>query len=302
MEQTIIEIDNLNVGYDRHDMVLTDLNLSIKASSIFGFLGRNGAGKSTLLKTIMGLVKPKTGSIKLFNLSIEQHQREIFSRIGTLIDSPSIYNHLTGIENLKVYGKYHNLKKSRIDEVVDIVALGDNAKKKGKTYSMGMRQRLGLALAILNDPEFLILDEPTNGLDPQGRVDFLNTIRQLNLDGKTVLISSHLLSEIEQIATHIGILENKKFVFQGTMDELHSFNRNAQLVTFKVSNPELGSELLKSTYSISQEHNTNQLNVQIRNESEIPEIIKVMTANEIDIYAVIPNQKNLEGLFFESIG
>ncbi|MEM8567884.1 MAG: ABC transporter ATP-binding protein [Bacteroidota bacterium] len=301
MEDTIVEIDGLSVGYQSHRLVLHDLSLRVKKNSVFGFLGRNGAGKSTLIKTLMGLLHPQMGSVRLFGQTIKDNRKEVLSRVGSLIDSPSIYGYLTGIENLRIYGKYHRIGENRIKEVLDIVGLEDNADRKAKTYSTGMRQRLGLGMAILHDPEFLILDEPTNGLDPEGRVDFLNTMSRLHNEGKTILISSHLLSEIERIVTHVGILNDKKFLFHGSVNELYQFNQKSRMVRFKVSNPQFGLELLEGIYNVSKESEDGYISVQTENKDDTPEIIKTLTANQIDIYAVIPNKNSLEELFIESV-
>ncbi len=207
------------------------VDIVVQKGSIYGFLGPNGAGKSTTLKMILGLVKPTNGEIDLFGQPLTEKNRcAMLKKIGSLIESPSYYGHLTAKENLRIQQILLNVPPINIDEVLKIVRLDRQQNKKVSAYSLGMKQRLGLASALLSFPELLILDEPTNGLDPAGIQEMRELI--LSLPKKfdmTVLVSSHLLSEIDQIVDEVGILADGKMRFQGTLRELHQLNQQKNL-------------------------------------------------------------------------
>ena len=201
--------------------VLQDVSLRVPAGSIYGFLGPNGAGKSTTLRLVLGLLRPSAGRVALFGQSLDQHRRASLGRVGALIEMPSLYDHLSGHDNLEATRRLHGLPARRTAEVLAITSLSADAHRPAREYSLGMRQRLGLALALLPDPDLLVLDEPTNGLDPQGIAEMRQLILSLRNDlGKTILLSSHLLPEIERMATHVGIIQRGQLLFQGPLPEL----------------------------------------------------------------------------------
>jgi ABC-2 type transport system ATP-binding protein len=208
-----------------------NLNISVREGNIYGFLGPNGAGKSTTLKMLLGLVQPTEGEIEIFGKYFTTKNRiEILKQIGSLIEMPSYYGHLTAKENLKIYTTILDLSQKNIDEVLKIVRLDGQHNKKVSAYSLGMKQRLGIASALLSFPKLLILDEPTNGLDPAGIQEMRELIRSLPQKyGMTVIVSSHLLSEIDQIVNDIGIIANGKMMFQGTLNNLHQKDTNKTL-------------------------------------------------------------------------
>lgn len=211
--------------------VLRGVDLQVPAGSIYGFLGPNGAGKTTTLRLILGLLKAQQGEIRVFDKPFDKNA---LRTIGSMIESPSIYDHLTAAENLRVLGIIHRCPERRIGEVLELVGLGHTGNKRAKQFSLGMRQRLGIAAALLHRPSLLILDEPTNGLDPNGIIEIRNLLMELNRrDGCTILVSSHLLSEVERVATHVGILGKGKLLFQGTIDELRL--RRQQVLSVHVS-------------------------------------------------------------------
>lgn len=199
-----------------------NLSLAVPPRTVYGFLGPNGAGKSTTLKLLLGLIRPTAGSVTLFGATMtEKNKYELLRRTGSLIESPSFYGHLTGFENLLIIAKLKKLGKDAIEEALRTVRLEAQRDKLVKHYSLGMKQRLGLAMALLGNPELLILDEPTNGLDPAGIQEIRELIRSLpETHGMTVLLSSHLLGEIEQIAEHVGIIDHGSLVYQGTLADL----------------------------------------------------------------------------------
>lgn len=206
------------------------LNLQIPKGEVYGFLGPNGAGKTTTIRMLLSLIKPTEGKIELFGKDLHRYRKQLMKRVGSLVESPSYYAHLSGYQNLKMLSILLHVPSKRIDEVLELVRLTEAAHDPVKEYSLGMKQRLGIASAILHQPELLILDEPTNGLDPAG----IKEIRQLIIDmpkryNMTVLVSSHLLSEVEQMATHVGIISKGKLLFQGDMEELKKLS-NKELI------------------------------------------------------------------------
>jgi ABC-type multidrug transport system ATPase subunit len=205
----------------RSDTVLRDLALAVPQGSIYGFLGPNGAGKTTTLKLLLGLLRRQQGSIQLFGLPLERNRVEILRRIGSSIESPSLYAHLTAWENLAIWRAAFGCSAERIPEVLRLTGLSDTGKKRAGQFSLGMKQRLGIAIALLHQPSLLILDEPTNGLDPHGIAEIRELLLRLNREqGTTIVISSHLLPEVERLITHAAILYRGELRFQGASSEL----------------------------------------------------------------------------------
>jgi ABC-type multidrug transport system ATPase subunit len=200
---------------------VNDVNLRIQKGHIYGLLGPNGAGKSTVMKMLLGLVKPTRGSFQVNGMTMPRDRARILSNTGSLIEAPAFYGNLTGYENLDIVRKILRLPQRSIDEALDLVRLTEYKDRLAKKYSLGMKQRLGLASAMLGNPPILILDEPTNGLDPTGMHEIRNLIRSLpKRFGSTVLISSHILSEVELMVDDVGVLNHGRLLFQGTMKEL----------------------------------------------------------------------------------
>lgn len=222
MEEMIIETKGLTRRYGKQTVV-DHVNLRVPRGEIYGFLGPNGAGKTTTIRMLLGLTRASAGSVELFGKDLSRYRMDALKKVGSLVESPSYYGHLTGRENLEVIRKLLALPKKRIDDVLAIVRLTKAADRPVKGYSLGMKQRLGIAAALLGNPELLILDEPTNGLDPAGIQEIRELIKHMPKKyGMTVFVSSHLLSEIEQMATFVGIIAQGKLVFQDRIDVLQS--------------------------------------------------------------------------------
>ena len=217
-ESYIVKIENLEFGYSRKETILKKLSMSVQTNSIFGLLGSNGEGKTTLIKCILGILKPRKGNISIFSSSLDRNRSKILLNIGSLVESPSLYGHLSGLENLMIFATYLKIDNNTIEKVILQLDMQNFIDKKCKNYSTGMKQRLGIALALLRNPTLLILDEPTNGLDPNGIADLRTLLKQLNSQGITIIISSHLLSEIEKIASYIGIIKNGSCTYNGTIE------------------------------------------------------------------------------------
>ncbi|MBF9141231.1 ATP-binding cassette domain-containing protein [Hymenobacter properus] len=218
----LVETTNLSFQFGER-AVLHGLGLEVPAGSIYGFLGPNGAGKSTTLRLLLGLLRPGGGTVRLFGHELARHRVALLSRVGALIENPSLYDHLTGHENVEATRRLRGLPAARTAAVLAQVGLSASAHRPVKGYSLGMKQRLGLALALLPDPDLLILDEPTNGLDPAGISDLRLLLRQLREEhGKTILLSSHLIGEVEKVATHVGVIQQGRLVFQGSLAALQA--------------------------------------------------------------------------------
>jgi len=194
-------------------LAVDHLDLEVDRAELFGFLGPNGAGKTTTIRMALGLIAPSGGTVEILGLEVRSHRSQVLPRVGALVESPALYGYLSGRDNLRAVGNLlGGTTEKRIDEVLEIVALKGRDRDRVRTYSMGMKQRLGLALALLNNPDVLILDEPANGLDPAGIVEMRDLLRDLAAQGKTVFISSHVLSEVQQICTRVAIINHGKLV------------------------------------------------------------------------------------------
>ncbi|MDR6461514.1 ABC-2 type transport system ATP-binding protein [Chryseobacterium vietnamense] len=278
--------------------ILNNINLNIPEGSIYGYLGRNGAGKSTTIKLLLGLLESSGDNIFIQNKSIQQNRTEILANTGNLIESPCFYTKLTVYENLKYLDIIYGKGSKRIEEVLELVDLHNEKKKKASALSMGMKQRLGIAMAIFHDPKLLILDEPLNGLDPQGIFEMRKLFQHLNELGKTIFLSSHILSELEKTATHIGIIEGGQMIFQGTKNDLLS--KVEKEIILKASPVEKALALLQDTFSAAL-NNTNKISVKINNDKEFNGILTTLIQNGIEIYDIESQSTNLEQIFINLI-
>ena len=243
MTQYAIETTGLSRRFG-NTIAVDKLNLRVPQGSIYGFLGPNGSGKTTTIRMLVGLIHADEGMVQVFNLQWEKQRLAALEQIGALVEMPSLYPHLTGWENLELTRRLVNVKPSHIERVLAIVDLRTDAKRLVRGYSLGMRQRLGLALALLREPKLLILDEPTNGLDPAGIHEIRNLLRTLSTEyGMTVFLSSHLLSEVEQMATDVGILQAGKLLFQGPLSALQAQQR--EQIVIETGQPEAALQILQ---------------------------------------------------------
>jgi ABC-type multidrug transport system ATPase subunit len=218
----VIEVENLSKNF-KDIQAVNGLSFSVSAGEVYGFLGQNGAGKSTTIRMLLTLITPSSGTIKLFGLDLQKHRNEILRQVGAIIEKPDLYKYLTALENLRIFSKMSGVKLTEklLMDQLDRVGLAERARSKVKTYSQGMKQRLGIAVALVHDPQLIILDEPTNGLDPQGIADIRKLIIHLTRDlGKTLFVSSHLLGEMEMIADSTLIIHKGKKIAEGRTNEL----------------------------------------------------------------------------------
>jgi len=296
--EALISVRNLVKHYGDFKAV-DKLDFTVQRGDVYGFLGPNGAGKSTTMRMLVSLVSPSGGEINMFGLPLQQNRRAIMKRVGALIERPDFYKHLSAYRNLDLLARVSELKidKARIFELLELVGLKGRERDPVKAYSQGMKQRLGLAQALLNKPELLILDEPTNGLDPQGIKEIRELILHLNKDeGITFVISSHLLYEIEQIATRMVILNKGTAVVEGSVTDL--LNDVDVTVTFEVTEPDHAKVVLHQAIDLSNSLITvDGMNVEARlHRSQIPVATKALVEAGIGVRAIRP-VRSLEQFF-----
>jgi ABC-2 type transport system ATP-binding protein len=296
-----LETRNLTHTFSEGDVVLNNINLKIPEGSIYGFLGPNGAGKTTTLRLILGLLKKQVGEIIIFNKTFEKDRIEILQSIGSLIESPSLYAHLTARENLLILQKIYDCPKERVEEVLEIVGLADTGNKKAGKFSLGMKQRLSIALALLHNPSLLILDEPTNGLDPNGIIEMRELLKKLNEVNKiTIIISSHLLSEIEKLVTDIGIIHKGSILFQGTLKELQMKQAMTAAVVFETNNNEQTMEVMKA-HHLEPVALNGQVTISLEDKQKIADLNKDLIQKGIDVYQINRIQNDLESIFIDLV-
>lgn len=295
----IIEIRNLSKRYGSIHAV-SDLNLEVFHGDVFGFLGPNGAGKSSTIRMLFSLVKPTRGSIFLFGKDLATHRGELVSRIGCIIEKPDFYLYLSAARNLDLFSRLSGFRASRTDiyRVLELVGLKGREQSPVKTYSHGMKQRLGIAQTLIHDPELIILDEPTTGLDPQGIIDVRNLILHLQRDlKKTIFLSSHILSEIEQIASRMAILNRGRTVAQGNVSELLS--TQDLLVTIEAENMAVADAWLQQAPWKKNLHSRSPKTFQLAmSKNEIPSLTHDMQEAGIHYYS-ITYQRALEAYFLK---
>lgn len=281
--------------------VLHNICLQVPKGSIYGFLGQNGAGKTTTLRLILGLLRRQQGSITILGKSFEENRIAILRDIGSLIESPSLYAHLTAAENLTIFQKIHQVPIKRIGEVLDLVGLVGTGKKKAGQFSLGMKQRLGLAIALLNNPTLLILDEPTNGLDPNGMIEMRELLKHLHREqGISILISSHLLAEIERLVTHVGIIHKGELVFQGTLPELMMRRDQNSALVLETSDKQSTMRLLEHMH-LSPVLEANAVVLPFLPKEIVADVARTLVQNNISVYGIARRNDDLETIFMNVI-
>lgn len=294
----IVATDNLSKEYDGVYRV-QELDIRLKEGDIYGFLGPNGAGKSTTMKMLLGLVKPTSGTIEIMGKPFnEKTRRDILASVGSLIESPSYYGHLTGRENMEIIRRLLDLPQKNIEEAVHIVRMENQMEKKVKNYSLGMKQRLGIAMALARFPKLLILDEPTNGLDPAGIEEMRELIKTLPKQyGMTVMISSHILSEIDQMATVVGIINQGCLIFQERMSVLDT-QREPQIV-LRTSDNNRAYQLLKK---VNPQRTADGLQIGALTDEQTGAVVQCLCSNGISVYRVEEHRESLEDIFLNLTG
>jgi ABC-type multidrug transport system ATPase subunit len=293
----IIEVRELTKSF-KEITAVDNLTFTVKEKGVYGFLGQNGAGKSTTIRMLLSLIRPTKGEIKIFDLDLSTHRKKILQRIGAIVEKPDLYKYLTAIENLNLFATMSGLKlkRNQLLDKLEKVGLAERADSKIKTYSQGMKQRLGIAVALVHDPDLIILDEPMNGLDPQGIADIRQLINHLSKDqGKTVFISSHLLSEMEQVADSLLIIHKGKKIAEGNMNEL--LNPEQTRIEVETKSAKGLELLLQQTLWANKIISTNGKKMILQMKwDEVPVFVQQMVEMKQDIFS-IHKKNSLEDYF-----
>lgn len=301
MENLIVETKSLYKSYGDFSAV-EDLNLKVHRGDVYGFLGPNGAGKSTTIRMLLTLIRPTSGSISILGKDITHHRNEILSKVGSIVEKPDFYKYLSAKKNLEIFGTVSGLAVSskRIMELIELVGLKGRENDKVKGYSHGMRQRLGIAQTLLNDPELIVLDEPTTGLDPQGIIDIRNLITYLQKEkGKTILLSSHILSEIELISNRMVIINKGRAIVEGEVKQL--LNEKDLIVFVTVNDSQKARQLILETQWDSKLDRIESGTMQFHLSSvEIGELNQFLVSNGIMVTG-IESKRKLEDYFLKLI-
>jgi ABC-2 type transport system ATP-binding protein len=297
--QPAIRTIALSKSYGKR-LAVDHLELEVDRAELFGFLGPNGAGKTTTIRMALGLIAPTGGSVEILGREVRSHRSEVLPRVGALVESPALYGYMSGRDNLRAVGNLlGGVPEKRIDDVLEIVSLKGRDRDRVRTYSMGMKQRLGLAIALLNDPDLLILDEPANGLDPAGIVEMRDLLRGLAARGKTVFISSHVLTEVQQICTRVAIINHGKLVRVAPVQEL--LKSSGEFVV-KVDAPEDLVALLRRQPWAAQARSEDGVVVTNAPEGRGRNLVKFLVENGQAPDSVSERQQDLEDIFLSLTG
>lgn len=292
----LVVVDNLQKKFGDFTAV-ERLSFSVNEGDIYGFLGQNGAGKSTTIRMLLSLIKPDAGSIKIFGKELSHSRSEILQKTGAIIERPDLYKYLNAYDNLSIFAKLSGIKKTRkaLMDQLELVGLAERWDSKVKTFSQGMKQRLGIAVALVHDPPLIVLDEPTNGLDPQGIADMRQLIVNLShIHGKTVIVSSHLLSEIEMMANRMLVINKGKKIVEGSVDEL--LHPSGTLVKIESTDNEAARTLLaQSKWSGSLESSHSNISLKM-NKDEVPELTRWLVENNVEVLS-LNTRHSLEDYF-----
>ncbi|MFN5423982.1 MAG: ABC transporter ATP-binding protein [Bacteroidota bacterium] len=295
----VLTTSNLSFSFYKGQPVLDNINITVPAGSIYGFLGPNGAGKTTTMRLLTGLLPQQGDHIQFFNQSLTSQLPNLFHRVGCLIETPSLYLHLSGLDNLRLVARMKDIDEKKAEPVLTTVGLQKAAHRKAGQYSLGMKQRLAIAIALLNDPQLLMLDEPVNGLDPNGMVEMRELMKELNREkGITIFISSHLLHEVEKMCTHIGIIHKGKIRFEGKISELSHANGSGPQIILTVSNAEKWLPILTEHYSDGQVITSDKISISIKKREDAIDINRLLVQAGAPV-AELKIQDNLEDWFMQ---
>lgn len=297
--QDVIQVNNLTKSFSNLTAV-NGLSFSVQPGDVYGFLGQNGAGKSTTLRMLLTLIQPTSGSIRLFGMDLATHRHEVLKKVGAVIEKPDVYKYLSAYDNLKVFAKLSGIKPTHqlLMKQLETVGLADRAHDKVKTFSQGMKQRVGIGIALVHNPDLIILDEPTNGLDPQGIADIRNLILHLSREQKkTVVVSSHLLSEIEQVASKVLIIDKGKKIVEGTAAELFDPAQTIVEIT-TLNNSNTWQRLQQTQWAAAlHQHRDNTIVLKL-NRAAIPQLHKDLAAMDVQLISLQPRH-SLEDYFLQ---
>lgn len=293
--QSFIETKDLSFGIGGMQ-ILRDVSLNVPRGSLFGFLGPNGAGKTTFIRVLLNLFPAEHNTVFLFGEDVTKSRLGVLKRLGRFVEQPSLYPNLSGEENLRIAQLYYGVPKSAIDEVLETVGMAYAKKRLVRTYSLGMKQRIALGQALIHKPELLILDEPTNGLDPGGIREIRELLINLNSErGTTIFVSSHLLTEVEKMCTHVGLINRGQLVAQGTLGQI--MGANTRKLELKVSHVDRAKQLLHSQGFKTVFKNNSTLELEVENENQSASINRFLLEQGVDVYKLVYKEHNLEDVF-----
>ena len=297
MANTVLEIKDLKKSFGKRK-VIDGISLEVKEGEIYGFLGPNGSGKTTTIKMILRLIEADSGEIKVNGYDTKKQFEKAMEYIGAIVENPDMYRYMTGRDNLKLHARIRNVDSKRIDEVLELVELKERADEKVGKYSLGMKQRLGLALTLLHKPKVLILDEPTNGLDPAGIKKLRDILKEIShKEGVAVFVSSHILSEMQLMCDKVAVIDNGKIVKTEEIAKVEE--EKTEVVELRVKEVEKAVQILKEKYEIEPKVEKNHIEITILTE-QLPKVVKELAINDVEIKAVIPKEHTLEDIFFDA--
>lgn len=297
MGKKVLELKNVSKSFGKRK-IIDNLNLEVEEGEIYGFLGPNGSGKTTTIKMILRLINSDSGEIKVNGYDTKKQFEKAMECIGAIVENPDLYKYMSGIDNLRLHARIRNIDEKRIKEVLELVELKGREKDKVGKYSLGMKQRLGLALTLLHKPKVLILDEPTNGLDPAGIKKLRDILKEIShKEGVAVFVSSHILSEMQLMCDRVAVLDNGKIV---KVEKISDTNEEKEeVVEIKVRNTEKAVKILKEEFNLDVKIENNKINITVRTE-KLPEVIKKLAIADTEIQLVIPKEHTLEDIFFDA--
>ena len=297
MENTVLELKNVSKSFGKRK-VIDNISLKVNSGEIFGFLGPNGSGKTTTIKMILRLIDSDEGEIKVNGFDNRKQFEQAMECIGAIVENPDMYKYMSGIDNLKLHARIRNIDEKRINEVLEMVGLKDRAKDKVGKYSLGMKQRLGLALTLLHNPKVLILDEPTNGLDPAGIKQLRDILKKISHEENVaVFVSSHILTEMQQMCDRVAVLDNGKIV---KIEQItNSEEEKIETIELRIKDKTKAIKILKEKFEVDAKEEKDSLLVTIQTE-QVPEVVRELAIEDVGIKAVIPREHNLQEIFFDA--
>lgn len=297
MAKTVLELKNVNKSFGKRK-VIDNISIDVKEGEIYGFLGPNGSGKTTTIKMILRLIDSDSGEIKVNGFDTKRQFEKAMECIGAIVENPDMYKYMSGIDNLKLHARIRNIDEKRIDEVLEMVELKGREKDKVGKYSLGMKQRLGLALTLLHKPKVLILDEPTNGLDPAGIKKLRDILKEIaHKEGVAVFVSSHILSEMQLMCDKVAVIDSGKVV---KIEEITKQEEKIETVEIKAKKLEKAVQIIKEKFNdLEVKKSDNSIEITIQTEI-LPKIVKELAIADTEIKAVIPKEHSLEDIFFDA--
>ena len=296
MAKTVLELKNVNKTYGKRK-VIDNISLEVKEGEIYGFLGPNGSGKTTTIKMILRLISSDSGEIKVNGYDVKKQFEKAMECIGAIVENPDMYKYMSGIDNLRLHARIRNIDEQRVNEVLEMVDLKNRKKEKVSKYSLGMKQRLGLALTLLHKPKVLILDEPTNGLDPAGIKKLRDILKEIaHKENVAVFVSSHILSEMQLMCDKVAVIDSGKIV---KIEDMSDETNEIEVVEIRVEDIEKSIQTIKERFGIEATKKEHSIEINISTES-LPEVVKELAMADVKIRAVIPKEHNLEDIFFDA--